>query len=223
MAQSRRFSLSKLPIASFALVLALALTGCQASGAEEPTTTPEASKSASSSPSAPASVTPTPATPEPTPASSAGPAANIPVPEKPALADKNTKAGLEAFTKWWFELLNYGYATNDWKPLNAVTDPGCRTCQSIKDSVGELYAGGRWAKGAEVQVIDFATKFELTTSGSIVSFVTNQQDRIVYFDPDGSVAKTTPQQTEPSTDVVIATFSAGAWVLLDYGKPEGTP
>jgi hypothetical protein len=38
------------------------------------------------------------------PADAKGRAQNVPVPVKPALADKNTKEGLEAFTKYWYEL-----------------------------------------------------------------------------------------------------------------------
>ncbi|GAB3253502.1 DUF6318 family protein [Arthrobacter pigmenti] len=221
MAQSRRFSLSKLPIASSAIVLALALTGCQASGAEEPTTTPEASNSASSSPSASASATPTPATPEPTPASSSGPAANIPVPEKPALADKNTKAGLEAFTKWWFELFSYGYATNNWKPFDSVTDSGCKTCANVVAGVKEHYQSGGWVVGGGASVSNFSTKFEQSTTGSINSFVTVRQNAITKYAKDGGVIGKSPA-TESSLDVVIAVHAGDHWVMLDFGAPGGT-
>lgn len=126
MAPSHRSSSFKWSIAPAALVVVLALTGCQAEGAEGPTTEIGVAKSVSPGP-AKSTPTPTSTVPEPTPASSARPAVNIPVPKKPARADKNTKVGLETFTKWWLELFSYGYLTNDWKKFWTVTDPGCKT------------------------------------------------------------------------------------------------
>ncbi|MHA7154907.1 DUF6318 family protein, partial [Arthrobacter sp. TMN-50] len=150
-----------------------------------------------------------------------GPAANIPLPEKPALADENTVEGLEAFTEYWFELLNYAYITNDWGPLEAVTDPGCDTCVAIKEEVQRVYGDGSWLKGAEIEVMSFSSKFELNTSGSISSFVQKRQSEVTYFDSDGSELGTDPM-TEPVFDVVIALHENDRWLMLDYGKPEGT-
>ncbi|BBE23209.1 hypothetical protein MN0502_20920 [Arthrobacter sp. MN05-02] len=197
------------------------LTGCQGDGdpSARQTTSP-ASPSAAPTTGAPTATAS--ATPEPSPASSAGPAANIPVPVKPALADENSKEGLEAFTKYWFEVLSYSYVTNDWTLFDKETDPGCRTCASIRSSVVELYGQGRWVRGAEVEVISFDTAFELTTSGSITAYVKNQQSKIEYFEADGSVIRTVPQQDPPAFDVVNALYDEGSWLLLDYGAPEGT-
>lgn len=207
-------------VAGAAMATMLLLTGCQgdtepdAGGATTIQGTP------SGSPAAVAATTPS--NPEPSPASSAGPAANIPVPEKPALADENSEEGLEAFTEYWFELLSYSYLTNDWSVFDEETDPGCRTCASIRTSVSELYNQGRWLAGAEVDLVSFDTTFEMTTSGSITSYVENRQNEISYFDTDGYVLRTVPQQAEPALDVINTIFEEGRWVVLDYGAPEGT-
>ena len=93
----------RLPLVSAVAVSVIALSGC--SGGGDPQAGPTAT--AVVSPAQPASATPsaTP-TPKPTPvykpADAKGRAQNVPVPVKPALADKNTKEGLEAFTKYWF-------------------------------------------------------------------------------------------------------------------------
>lgn len=199
----------------------LLLTGCRndADAAPVPTSDPPSSSQApatSEATSAPS------AAPEPSPASSAGPATNIRVPIKPALADENTPEGLEAFTAYWFELLSYSYITDDWQRFDETTDPGCRTCSSIRSAVNELYGQGRWVRGAEVRVISFDTAFELTTSGSITAYVENRQAKIEYFDKDGSVLRVVPAQESPSFDVVNALYEAGEWIVLDYGAPEGT-
>lgn len=210
------------PMVAGSAVMLMALTGCQGSDDPSATETPDApSQSASASPSA--SATPTaPSTPEPSPASSLGPAANIPVPVKPALADENTAEGLEAFTEYWFELLSYGYATNDWAELDRLTDPGCRTCASIKAAVVELYGQGRWVRGADVAVVSFDTTFEKTTSGAVQAYVENQQSEIIYFETDGTILRIVPEQDPPAFDVVNALYQDDEWILLDYGAVEGT-
>ncbi len=208
-----------------AVVLGYLMTGCEGDASPPGPSATSASASApeqttSTSPP-PTTTPPEPTTPEPTAASSDGPAANIPVPEKPALADENSVEGLEAFTEYWFELLNYAYITNDWVPLEAVTDPGCDTCGSVKEAVQLVYADGRWLSGAEIEVTSFASEFELNTAGSISSFVQKRQAEVTYFNPDGSELSTDPP-TEPVFDVVIALHEGNYWLMLDYGKPEGT-
>ncbi|WP_275450785.1 DUF6318 family protein [Arthrobacter sp. H41] len=210
----------RLPIAATSVAGVLFLTGCQAAdpgvGSVPSPTTAQAE-----TPPPTAAVSTAPAVPEPTPASSDGPAANLPVPVKPPLADENTKEGLEAFTRYWFELFNYGYATNDWTAFDAETDPGCRTCASIRSAVGEVYSDGRWIGGAEFSVVGFTSPFEMNTSGSISSFVETEQGAVTYFDADGSELST-DIASEGTVEVVIALFDEGSWLMLDYGQPEGT-
>ncbi|MHA7293674.1 DUF6318 family protein [Arthrobacter sp. HLT1-21] len=227
MPQPRSTYRSRSSTAALAIVFGLLVAGCDGDagppGPPSPgTSTPAATSSVPAgtpTPSEPA--TSGPATPEPTAASSDGPAANIPLPEKPALADKNTVEGLEAFTEYWFDLLNYAYATNDWAPLEAVTDSGCETCMAIKGEVQRVYGDGSWLKGAEIDVMSFSSEFALNTSGSISSFVQKRQSEVTYFDSDGSELSRDPM-TEPVFDVVIALHESDRWLMLDYGKPEGT-
>jgi hypothetical protein len=145
----------RLPVISAVAVSVLALSGCSGGGDPQagPTATAVASPAASGSASATPSATPTPK-PAPVykPADAKGRAQNVPVPVKPALADKNTKEGLEAFTKYWFSLLNYGYETGDLTPWSALTANSCAFCCTLKTSVsvwsigmdvGRLVAGSR--------------------------------------------------------------------------------
>ncbi|MHA7281814.1 DUF6318 family protein [Arthrobacter sp. TMS2-4] len=201
----------------------LLLTGCQndADAAPGRTSAPLVSSAAPTISEAPSpSATPS-AAPEPSPASSAGPATNIPVPVKPALADENTVEGLEAFTEYWLELFSYGYETNDWAPFEAVTDPGCRTCAKYKEIVQDIYANGRYISGGAFVMSDFGTDFELNTQSSIQAFVTNGQSDITFYDSSG-VAIRTDQAPDPVVDVIFATFTTDGWLMLDFGKPEGT-
>ncbi|WP_309123687.1 DUF6318 family protein [Arthrobacter sp.] len=149
---------------------------------------------------------------------------NIPVPEKPALADENSLEGLEAFTEWWFELLNYAYATNDLEPLKAVTDEGCKTCANIEDSIAQVYADGGWVVGGEVSLTSFDSTFELNTAGSLSSFIMITQTDAVYYDSSGAVTNQSTGFSEPRVNELIAVHDEDEWFLLDVGAVNtGTP
>ncbi|MBG6223569.1 hypothetical protein IWX63_000117 [Arthrobacter sp. CAN_A2] len=168
--------------------------------------------------STPASVS---AAPEPSPASSAGPATNIPVPAKPALADENSAEGLEAFTEYWLELFSYGYETNDWAPFDEVTDPRCGTCSTVSSAVRNVYESGGWVSGGDSRVMSFVSDFQINTQGSIGSYVEVVQGESRIYSASGNVVEETPEGTAKFK----ATFSAyldGRWVMLDFGAPEGT-
>jgi hypothetical protein len=196
------------------------LTGCQSDG--DPSANQPSEEVSSSAPTVEPASTPTAsATPEPSPASSAGPAANIPVPVKPALADQNSAEGLEAFTKYWFELFSYGYETNDWAPYEAVTDPGCRTCGKYVDIVKGIYDKGQYIEGGSFTLEDFDTDFTVNTQGSVQAFVTNGQSDITFYGSSGTAIRT-DAAPDPVVDVIFAVYSENKWLLLDYGKPEGT-
>src|SRR6476661_305076 len=111
---SRTFSSGRLRLSAISVLSASVLLLSACSSGEGPKNgssdgaTPSASASATASPSA----TPTP-TPVYKPADAKGKAQNVPVPVKPALADKNSKEGVEAFTKYWFQVLSYAYETGN--------------------------------------------------------------------------------------------------------------
>jgi hypothetical protein len=214
------------PVLTAATVAMVLLSGCQTdpdpaatqtagqpSSSSSPAST-DASASASASASAPASS-------EPSPASSAGPAANLPVPVKPALADENSAEGLEAFTKYWFELFSYGYETNDWVPFEAVTDPGCGTCTNVVAAVKRVYESGGWVVGAKSDITGYSTDFRANTQGSVSSFVEVVQGRTATFAGPGELRGDDPKKP-PSTNVTFTLFDQDKWLMLDFGPPEGT-
>lgn len=208
-----------------AVVLGYLMTGCEGDasppGPSATVTSASAPEQTTSTSPPPMTTPPEPTTPEPTAASSDGPAANIPVPEKPALADENSVEGLEAFTEYWFELFSYGYITNDWDEFLEITDSGCGTCGNVVEGVQEQFAAGGWAAGGEAEVLTFSSDFELNTAGSINSFVEVGQDEVTLFSQSGEAVGESPR-SEPSIDVLIATYEQGGWIMLDFGSPEGT-
>jgi hypothetical protein len=208
------------PIIAVSVVTAALLSGCQGDGdpsANETSDRPSASSAPASPSASPSALT----TPEPSPASSAGPAANLPLPVKTALADENTAEGLEAFTNYWFELFSYGYETNDWAAFEAVTDQGCGTCRNVIAAVNEIYNSGGWVSGAQSKVSAFSTDFRTNTQGSVSSFVEVVQSQTKTFDKSG-VSAGEDAAKDPSTNVTFAFFDEDKWLMLDFGPPEGT-
>ncbi|MCU1517186.1 MAG: hypothetical protein JWQ75_1907, partial [Pseudarthrobacter sp.] len=203
---TRRFRASALAGLAAA---ALALSGCNPGG--EPntggTTTPSATESAT--PSSTASATPTPTAPY-KPADATGRAQNVPVPVLPEVAKTETKEGLEAFTAYWFEQLNFAYETGDAAGIQAVTSPGCEFCSNITTSLISNYQGGRWLAGGKITVPSTTTTFEPAADGNYEVIVQVQQDTITYHDPGGAEFRT---QTQPSDtgNVLLITFKDAAW------------
>jgi hypothetical protein len=208
----------RLPLVSAVAVSVLAITGC--SGGGDPQAGPTASAVASPAQSASGSASATPsatATPKPKPvykpADAKGRAQNVPVPVKPALADKNTKEGLEAFTKYWFALLNYGYETGDLKAWSALTAASCTFCSNVKTSVAVGYRNGRWQVGGRLSTPSVQSNFKPNSATQQVA-VQVIQEVTQYYKADKSVGRS----PEPGTNtgvVVIAIHSKGEWSVSD--------
>lgn len=200
-----------------AVTAMMLLTGCQGDAGPSATDRPSSS-SAPTTAEASASASPSP---EPSPASSLGPAANLPVPVKPALADENSKEGLEAFTRYWFDLFSYGYETNDWVPFEAITDPGCGTCSNVSTAVRSVYDAGGWVVGAQSEVVTYGTDFRTNTQGSISSFVEVVQGETRIYSSEGTISGEDPKK-DPRVSLTFALYERDHWLMLDFGPPEGT-
>src|SRR6478736_4822990 len=121
---------SRRHMAAAALLTAAVLTGTACtSGQASPGATPSSGSPATSS-----SASPTP-TPTPTasykPADASGRAQNVPVPVLPEAAKAETKEGLEAFARYWYELLNYAYETGDLTRISSISSATCALCGKV--------------------------------------------------------------------------------------------
>jgi hypothetical protein len=185
----------------------LALAGCQGAtpGGTETTT-------AVATPSATPAPTPTP-TAVYKPADAQGKAQNVPVPVKPALADENSKAGLEAFVGYWFALLNYGYETGDLSAWNEVTSPTCVFCSRLKAGVESGYQGGGWLVGGRLSTPNVDVRF--STDGSPQQVVIQViHSPIEYYKADGSARQPTSTGSNSAT-VLNGTHRDGGWHVSD--------
>ncbi|MDR6507149.1 DUF6318 family protein [Arthrobacter oryzae] len=192
---------------------ALVLTACNGGG-NPPGGDPSASGSVSASASATPSPTPT-ASAAYKPADAKGKAENVPVPVLPEAAKAETKEGLEAFAKYWYEALSYAYETGDTTTWSAMTSTNCAFCTRIRQGLESAYAKGRWVAGGKMSTPSVAGIFKPETPSQQVK-IQSIQDQIDYYDADGSVGQP-PTPSSNTASVMIAVFESGSWKVSDLG------
>lgn len=197
--------------AALVVGLALALSGCNSGGSPGPGGT--SSPVAAETPTATATPTPTPTSSAVyKPADASGPAQNVPVPVLPEVAKTETKEGLEAFAKYWFELLSYGYETGDTKPLSAVTSPSCTMCERAKQVQQGWHQDGRWLAGGRVSTPSINTTFVVAPDGNYQVAVQVSQEALSYYNSDKSLDSTDPKPAD-SGSLMLAVFREGSWFV----------
>lgn len=193
------------------LAAALTLTAC------ENTTQPQ-----SASPTVSASPT---ATPTPTqtavykPADAKGKAENVPLPVLPEAAKANSKEGVEAFARYWYELLNYGFETGRLAPIQEVTGANCAMCSKVFPGIEKWSSDGRWIVGSKIQVQAVTSKF-LADNGVYQVAVQSQQSAGTLHNSDGSVGQNVAASGVLG-DLVIATYVEGRWVASNVDRLGG--
>lgn len=210
---SRTPIVSRRLAAAAALFTAVALIGTACTGSQAaPSASPSgASISPSTSPAASATATPTP-TASYKPADAKGRAQNVPVPVLPAVAKTKTKAGLEAFARYWFQLLSYGYETGDTSRLTAVTSTGCESCAHATEVITGWHSDGRWLVGGRVTAPSVSTTFRVAQDGNYQVAMQISQEGISYYNPDGSLSSRDPKPDD-SGNLMLAVFKNGSWFV----------
>ncbi|MFE4833786.1 DUF6318 family protein [Arthrobacter sp. NPDC056691] len=208
----------RLPVISVLAVSVLALSSCSGGGDPQagPTASTVASPAQSASGSASPSATPTPKpTPVYKPADAKGRAQNVPVPVKPALADKNTKEGVEAFTKYWFQTLSYAYETGNTKLMEVGSGPDCRFCNGLRDNIKNAWQGKQWIVGGKIQTpsVSGLYKKERTSQQATVQVI---QQEITIYKGDGTPFPDVTKQTNTGSQAVLQ-FDSSGWTVIDLG------
>lgn len=186
----------------------LMLAGCNSGGTPggTDTTSPSVTESAT---------TPSP-TPTPTasykPADASGRAQNVPVPVLPEVAKTETKEGLEAFARYWFQLLSYSYETGDVTQISEITSPNCTMCERAKEVQKGWYEDGRWLGGGKVTTPSVTTTFRLTADGDYQVAIQVSQEALSYYNPDGTLDSTDPKPADTGS-LMLAVFKDGAWFV----------
>jgi len=122
-----------------ALLLTFAVAGCDE---DDPSGTPPPS----STPSSPGSSSPTEATSTPT---QTGPVE----PTLPAEAGRDSKAGVEAFVTFYWDVVNYATKTGDVRLLRELDQPSCEGCEGGIQGIERIYHRGGRIVGGEYAVV----------------------------------------------------------------------
>lgn len=158
------------------------------------------------------------ATPTPTPTASykpadaSGKAENVPVPVLPEVAKAETKEGLEAFARYWFQLLSYGYETGDASRLEPITSSACDSCEHAKKVLTGWHSGNRWLVGGKVDTPSVSAIFKPSPDGNYQVAIQVSQQAISYYNADGSLDSADPKP-EDTGNLMLAVFKNGSWYV----------
>ncbi|MGX1162233.1 hypothetical protein FBY31_3711 [Arthrobacter sp. SLBN-100] len=197
-------------VLAFVVGGSLLLAGCSGEAPADPGTS-LSTAAGSTSPSATPTPTPTPSAVY-KPADASGPAQNVPVPVLPEVAKTETKEGLEAFAKYWFELLSYGYETGDTEAVSAITSANCAMCERSKQVQTGWHEDGRWLAGGQVTTPVVNTSFKKASDGQYQVAVQVSQEAMSYYNADGSLDSTDPKPADAGS-LMLAVFRDGAWYV----------
>lgn len=187
--------------------VALTLSSCNSGADPGQSNTGSASATVASTPTATPTTTPTAAY---KPADATGRAQNVPVPVLPEVAKTETKEGLEAFARYWFELLSYAYETGDTTLLEAASGPACSSCSKVKTEVTNWHSEGRWLAGGRLYVEGVHSDFVESAPSEYQAVVQVYQETISYYLPDSTLKGSLPRKPAVG-DIVIAVFDSNGW------------
>ena len=209
------FTRARSSVFALLTVAALGLTACGGDAEGEPGSS--ASPATSAVASEAATPTPTPSvTSEYKPATANGPAENVPVPKMPELASEESKEGLEAFTLYWYDLLNYAYESGDVKRLEGITDESCVRCRDVAKNIKAWHSEGRWQVGGKVEIDGTGIDFASNSVGEYHVAVQLVSGELRYYLADGTLHGTTPE-SDMQVDVLVARYEEGSWQTVDVG------
>ncbi len=192
---------------SYVLFAAVILGACGGGPTPAPAST-NAESTVSASPTASQTSSPTYK-----PADAKGRAQNVPVPVLPEAAKAETKEGLLAFGRYWFDQLNYAYETGNVAGFAGISFDTCEYCSNLRRSLQSGYNSGRWVTGGRLTQPSIETNFLPSDNGNYEVFVQVQQEEIKYFEP-GAREYRKPTPKSDSGVVMLVVFKDGAFQLV---------
>jgi hypothetical protein len=120
---------------------------------------------------------------------------------------------VEAFTKYWFALLDYGFQTGKLDEWSRLSASGCVFCSDLKTGITSDYKDGAWLVGGRMQTPSVEA---VTAPSEPVQKVTVQvlQTAATSYNADGSKGDKSGTAGN-SAVVVLAVYKAGAWSVSD--------
>ncbi|MCX6497647.1 MAG: DUF6318 family protein [Arthrobacter sp.] len=207
---------SRRQAAAAALVTVLLLTATACTGGQAPPNTSPSAEPSGASASASSTPTPTP-TASYKPADATGRAQNVPVPVLPEAAKAETKEGLEAFARYWYQLLNYSYETGDLSRISSISSGTCALCGKVFPGIKTWNAEGRWIVGANVTVLAVQSTFVRTADDNFQVAVQSQQRSGSLKNANGSEGQAV-EESKMLGDLMVAKYEKGSWTVQNVDR-----
>jgi hypothetical protein len=185
--------------------------GCTGGGDEPPQSQPSITSSPSDEPSP---------TPSDEPETTETPTATADAPPEPREGmHEYSQAGVDAFTRYVIDVINYSYRTNDVDLLESISTPDCEFCTNSIDqltfieSEGGRIEGGQFEPDGRFDIIGPAKGFE--TSAGVELVLTASRT----VDGDGEV-----RNTEVDRDIYLIfdlDREGDEWKLAEVRRSSG--
>jgi hypothetical protein len=130
----------------------------------------------------------------------------------PAAARQPTRAGAEAFIRYFVATYSYAFSALDASPLQAVSDSTCKFCASVATDVRAAKDAGQVFVGGAASVISVVAAPDDPSQGVLVNAVI-QQEESRTVDRSGSTVRVTARVPRQRTDVVVR-WTGQAWVVV---------
>ena len=206
--------------AVFGLTAALLLTGCQGgqpggSPSESSTTASPTSAVFSPGPSATESSGSVVPAAVYKPADAKGKAQNVPVPVMPELAKENSKAGLEAFIRYWYATYSYATETGDLGAWMVLTDTTTESGTAYKKAIDANYSDGSWLVGGRIATPSIEVLWQNGADFQVAK-VQVIQEEISYFYANATVRQKVSEASN-TAEAVKAIYKDSMWQVIDNG------
>lgn len=206
-----------------AAALSLALTSCgdgseaqpsETAASESPTTN---AAGAETTDAAGAEETASgPAEGEYVPASADGPAQNVPVPQKPPLADEESYEGAQAFLDYLSDARAYAWETGDTSYVRDITAPTvCSACYEEYESIEDLYEEGGWSATGRENIYIIDEDMPVSSAGLPSPRVRIEFEGIKVWDDKGDLIQDVPSDMDDESLVwVNMGYRDGVWEYI---------
>ncbi|WP_235036432.1 DUF6318 family protein [Arthrobacter sp. 18067] len=133
----------------------------------------------------------------------------------PELAKENSKAGLEAFIGYWFQLLSYSYETGDDSRAKELSSESCLLCTDLLSGVATNYTDGRWLIGGQYRTPVIEVLWQ-PSAASQTAKVQVLQQQTIYMNADGTNGREPTAATNDAA-AFFGVFNNGSWSTTDLG------
>jgi hypothetical protein len=141
----------------------------------------------------------------------------VAAPVLPPEARERTAQGAEAFTRYWFDVLAYSYATGDTAPLVESSAEDCQSCSTYVDEIESRYASGGSFAGVRVDVLG-AVAGDAQDWGTLVSAEIFEHGSLA-LSPTGDIENQSLDYG-PSALLFAAEWDSERWVAFGMADEE---